>query len=501
MLHPFRNANGQAFLSVIVPMAVIFLAGAGLQQFQSGVRVKQTISSINFEEGYYASELAVVAGVMSLSPSTATQVQRTLALTSSDSLSPIRRNSSGASFRFTPGVSTNVYCGTIAFGSTSRELCVSEPRPVLPVTVDIRVNGSDGPFTINSPTSLTLSWTSSNATSCSVAPFGWTDLSASRAQAFSATTVVSITCTNSISSATDSVRVNLTLLPPVTVNVRVNGSDGPLTINGPTAMSVSWSSTNATACSISPGGWTALSGSGSLMVSTATAVTMTCTNFGSSATDTVRIQFPFNLLPIGNNGGDLPISYWWAQGFDAQNPYKSPQTSFDTAFPTRYTNTYNTERRNIVVSGMGAGTVWGHFTLTPRVASGPAPLTTGVRQILSESQSWTPIVYGSATLACPANYVVTGFNVPNTPHNWPSIGVNQYAGDARRPYNAYAPAQIICSQLDARYRTGQEVWVDLIWNFGSANVCPQNYALSSALHGPGFPNNNRFRCSQILLMP
>lgn len=86
------------------------------------------------------------------------------------------------------------------------------PSPVIPPSVDIKANGSDGPITINFNTSATLSWTSANANSCT-ATNGWSGAkptsgiestgSMTFAKAFT------ITCQGPGGQASDSVTVNV----------------------------------------------------------------------------------------------------------------------------------------------------------------------------------------------------------------------------------------------------------------------------------------------------
>lgn len=88
--------------------------------------------------------------------------------------------------------------------------------PVVLPTADIKVNGSDSSITIPFNSSAILSWISGNATSCSVLPGGWTDLSSSGISTgnLSTSTTYSIICSNSSGSTMDSVTVNV-LTPPV----------------------------------------------------------------------------------------------------------------------------------------------------------------------------------------------------------------------------------------------------------------------------------------------
>ena len=83
----------------------------------------------------------------------------------------------------------------------------------IPPVVNIKANNSDGPITITSGSSVSLSWTSSNATSC-VASIDWSgSKSTSGTQTVSTITsykAFNITCTGSGGSATDTVIVNVT---------------------------------------------------------------------------------------------------------------------------------------------------------------------------------------------------------------------------------------------------------------------------------------------------
>jgi hypothetical protein len=92
------------------------------------------------------------------------------------------------------------------------------PTPGAP-TVDIKANNSNGPLTINSNTSATLSWTSSNATSCT-ASGGW---SGSRSTSGSTSTgnlaanrTYTLTCQGDGGNASDSVTINVIMAATAT---------------------------------------------------------------------------------------------------------------------------------------------------------------------------------------------------------------------------------------------------------------------------------------------
>ncbi|OGY25374.1 MAG: hypothetical protein A2Z11_00775 [Candidatus Woykebacteria bacterium RBG_16_43_9] len=80
---------------------------------------------------------------------------------------------------------------------------------------------------------------------------------------------------------------------PPTANIKANGSNGPITIAYNTVATLTWTSTNATACSAS-GGWSgSKTTSGSASTGSLTSnktYTLTCTGAGGSATDRVTVN-------------------------------------------------------------------------------------------------------------------------------------------------------------------------------------------------------------------
>src|SRR3989344_3166270 len=139
---------------------------------------------------------------------------------------------------------------------------VAVPPPT-PVTVDIKANGSDGPITITNGNDWNYSWTSSNATACVLtSPTGNSGISTAGNggpissghpwyPAAGGSTTLTFNCTNGTQSASDSVVINIAAIvppTPVTVDIKANGSDGPVTITSGDSWNYSWSSNGATAC-------------------------------------------------------------------------------------------------------------------------------------------------------------------------------------------------------------------------------------------------------------
>ncbi|MEN9341871.1 MAG: Glucan endo,3-beta-glucanase, putative, glu81A [Candidatus Parcubacteria bacterium] len=140
------------------------------------------------------------------------------------------------------------------------------PQPVLPAPtptpsfwVDIQANGGkNGPITIPYGTAEMLIWTSRGASYCYLTPGNNTDMEKglSGNGAFNTSnlftdTTYTITCANSAGvTISDSILIKIS---HPTVNLKVNDSEGPITIPSGTAVTLTWASTGATNCSLKPG--------------------------------------------------------------------------------------------------------------------------------------------------------------------------------------------------------------------------------------------------------
>ncbi len=161
-------------------------------------------------------------------------------------------------------------------------------------TVIIKANGSDGPISVNAGSSVTVSWTSTNADSCS-SP--WGTPSGSQPYSPTVTTTYSITCTSATGlTATDSVTVNVT----GSATVSVSASSNPITSGQ--SSTLTWSSTNASSCSAWWAPNTNTSGSVSVSPSVTTTYSMTCTgNTGFSdgtGGTTITVNQPTGNPPV-----------------------------------------------------------------------------------------------------------------------------------------------------------------------------------------------------------
>lgn len=188
------------------------------------------------------------------------------------------------------------------------------------------VSLSANPTSVQTNGSSTLTWSSTNATSCT-ASGGWSGTKATSGTqstgALTATTGYTLVCSDGNgNSATASATVTVTgTTPAPTVTLNANPTSIPL--NGST--SLTWSSTNATSCNASggTGGWAgtkATSGSQTINGITAAATfTLACTGAGGTTQRNASVQIQagpsitFNANPTTVAPGASSTLTWAAQ--------------------------------------------------------------------------------------------------------------------------------------------------------------------------------------------
>ena len=146
------------------------------------------------------------------------------------------------------------------------------------------------PSTVASGATSKLSWSSTNATSCT-ASGGWSGsepISGSMTTAaLTATTKYTLTCTGAGGTASQSATVTVSAAPP-----SVSISASPTSVTSGSGSTVSWSSSNATSCTAS-GAWSgtkATSGSYSTgALSSSATYSLTCTGTGGSASQSATV--------------------------------------------------------------------------------------------------------------------------------------------------------------------------------------------------------------------
>ena len=180
-------------------------------------------------------------------------------------------------------------------GRTARSVTVSvvssTPTPSLTFTADptsVALNGTS-----------TLSWTSSNATSCT-ASGDWSGAKQPTGSAsvgpLTATGTYNLSCTGAGGTIQRSATISLVGAPSVDLTA------APTAVASGARSQLSWTSQNATSC-VASGGWTgtkATSGTQqTAALTTATDYSISCTGVGGTAQDTVRVTVNTTAPPPG----------------------------------------------------------------------------------------------------------------------------------------------------------------------------------------------------------
>lgn len=104
------------------------------------------------------------------------------------------------------------------------------------------------------------------------------------------------------------INIGANIIPPTqpSADIKVNNSDSAVSINSGLSANVTWTSTNASSCSVSPSNWTGTTGSQSTGALTANvAYLLTCTGSGGTATDSVTVNVTAPIVIRQE-----PVAYW-----------------------------------------------------------------------------------------------------------------------------------------------------------------------------------------------
>lgn len=196
--------------------------------------------------------------------------------------------------------------GNVTSQSTAQTITVTLPPPAPTVTVTV------APNTITLGQTATLTWSSTNVTTC-VATGSWTGTQAMQGTASETPTEAgSDTYTLSCTGAGETVAATTTLTvnaPAATVSISVS----PTSITAGQSATLSWSSANATACSAS-GAWSgsqAASGSEAVAPAATMTYTLTCTGAGASGNASATLTVSAAPAQSGSStGGGGTIGVW-----------------------------------------------------------------------------------------------------------------------------------------------------------------------------------------------
>jgi YD repeat-containing protein len=164
-----------------------------------------------------------------------------------------------------------------SYDAAGNRLSTIKAPPGQALTVAI----SADPVSIQSGASSTLSWSSTNATSCTIDQgIGAVNPNGTATVSPTATTTYTITATGPGGTAFASTTITVTTPPPApTVSISAN----PTSIQSGGSATLSWTSTNATACTIDQGIGT-VNPTGTTTVSPTTTTTYTITAMGTGGT-------------------------------------------------------------------------------------------------------------------------------------------------------------------------------------------------------------------------
>lgn len=329
------------------------------------------------------------------------------------------------------------YCGSEANKPNDYQSCTSNTNGSL--SVDLKINGVDGPITVAKGSTVSVVWSSTDINSCSAsASPGNTSWSGTKATSGIASVVVSTTgiyylkCTDTNGSTVeDNVVINV-----VAVDLKINGQESlTLPYRSTTPLTLTWSSSGVNSCNVSStnndsvwSGTKASSGSQALgLIPTysdyATAdgsvtYSITCTNTeGNAATDriTLTITHPTATLKIGlsygsagaapTSDGPLYRNYgdYFALGWTSTNATICTKTATEPGSVYSWTQDNTTSGSFFYGQALFKST----YTITCRDSMGNAATDTVELRVCNESSygaiGFLDGVYGSYPNTCDAN--------------------------------------------------------------------------------------------------
>jgi len=146
--------------------------------------------------------------------------------------------------------------------------------------------------TIINGESVTLSWSSTDANSCSASWTSSDDTSDTQVVSPTTTTTYSISCDGTGGSANDSVTVTVNAAPVPVSTASLSAS--AVSIDQGQSVTLSWSSTDTSSCSASWTGSSSTSGSQIVTPATTTTYSISCDGTGGSANDSVTVTVTVN---------------------------------------------------------------------------------------------------------------------------------------------------------------------------------------------------------------
>ena len=221
-----------------------------------------------------------------------------------------------------PNLAVGTYTFVLTCSGASQISDIVVVRVVQPVAltgVNIYANNTKSGITVNSGANATLSWSAPGATSCNAFASPATPMWTGAKEASGSVQVGPITstigfyvsCTNGSTTIQDGVSVQVVSPNNPAIDLKVNGSSGPITVPVGSTVTVTWNVTNATVCVASSlssnwSGEKSLSGSQTISTSGMTqsyfTPSLTCYNEGATPTTSASREVRVNFGTTASNG-------------------------------------------------------------------------------------------------------------------------------------------------------------------------------------------------------
>ena len=190
------------------------------------------------------------------------------------------------------------------------------------------INFSASPSYLTTPGNTTLSWSSENASSCSISSIGSVNVNGTQSRYVGSTQSFTLNCIGT-NGGSDSRTVNVQVDQVQVNNFRINSfTASPSYLTTPGNTNLSWSTTDASSCTLTNEGTVSTNSSRSVYVSSTRSFTLNCTGTnGGSDSRTVNVQVDNN----NNNNNPVRIDSFYA----------SPSTVSNGGYTTLFWNTQN----------------------------------------------------------------------------------------------------------------------------------------------------------------
>ncbi len=283
--------------------------------------------------------------------------------------------------------------------------------PPPPVSLPVIVSFSATPASITVGQSSTLGWNVTNATSLSLNQGIGVVTGTSKVVSPTSKTSYILTATNSAGSVTQSVDVTVSSTPNPTPPPTLNFTASPDIINAGKSSTLTWSTTNATACTASNGWSGSKATSGSLVVTpSATAVyALDCTGAGGSTGKIVGVtvqQSPvlpvissFSASPNSISTGQSSTLSWVVSGSTSLSLSQGIGTvtgTTKTISPTS-TTTY------VLTATNAAGSVTASATVSLQISGGGG--LSGLPGVADDGRVHAPPTSGSYAYSLPGAFL------------------------------------------------------------------------------------------------